>query len=607
MGYETYSHGLGNQSVTTQKKIFVRRYGLREPIDWDEDCDQQLFLMNKLWNCLVEIERHHRQAYFDLMKEDKEVADLSKKIDILMKEKAQIVEERNILRRKHKIRKAPGTMPLDEHLRKISEDLRALSIAAKEKRAIVRKLFRPRLDELTRQRLAAVKEARRNSGLWWSNYNEICRSYEHARRKVWRNGGKLHFRAFDGSGRFANQIQGGAPVEKLFDGSHVQVKIKPLPLEAYSHPSRGERRRLQRTKLTICIYTGADESGKRVRRTLTFPMTLHRPLPDDALIKEVIVKRYRQGARFYWSVSFTATCIGVAVDKHNSKRVCGIDLGWRKVENGLRVATIVASDDEVHHIVLPKVILQKLDYVDALKSRIDRAANELHTWLLQQLSRLDRLPEDIASCVNILPKPGHASQRALLQLVLRWRKVCPDFAKDINECLEQWRNQDKRWRNEMDNLRAKVLARRADFYRNEANLIAREFAVIGLEKLDLRRFAQRANDGEEKDRSFAEARLNRERAALSELRTWIEFQADKYASEIVLCSGESTRQCHCCGHINMPNSRNWKNIIWKCSACDIEWDQDVNAGYNLRNWVMGSSLALEEKAGYLDKKEITST
>jgi len=592
--------------VTTQKKIIVRRYGLREPIDWSEDCDQQLFLMNKLWNCLVEIERHHGQAYFDLMKEDKEVADLSEKIELLIKEKAQILADRNILRRKHKIRKSPCTVPLDERLRKISEDLRALSITAKEKRAVVRKLFRPKLDELSRQRLVAVKEARRNSGLWWSNYNEICRSYEHARRKAWRNGGKLHFRTFDGSGRFANQIQGGAPMAKLFDGSHTQVKIRPLPMEAYSHPSRGHRRRLQRTELSICVYTGVDESGKRFRRTLTFPMTMHRPLPDDALIKEVIVRRYRQGTRFYWSVSFTAIYTGTVVNGHKSHRVCGIDLGWRKVEKGLRVATIVASDDKVRHVVLPKVILQKLDYVDALKGKIDRAANELHTWLHQQRYQLGALPEDIAPYVNSLPMPGHASQRALLRLVLRWRDACPDFAKDIYERLEQWRKQDKRWRNEMDNLRAKVLARRADFYRNEANQIAREFAIIGMEELDLRRFAQRSTDGEEKNQSFAEARLNRERAALSELRTWIEFQAGKHAAEIVSCNGESTRQCHLCGYINTPDKRNWKNIIWRCSECDIEWDQDVNAGYNLRNWAMGSFSVMEEQTEFLDKEVTTS-
>lgn len=587
--------------MAAQKQVVVRRYGLREPLDWGDDCDQQLFLMNQLWNSLVEIERHHRKAYFDLMKEDRAVAELSEKIEVLNQEKQQILTERNSLRRKYQTRKAPGTAPLDERLREISVNLRELSITAKEKRAKARKQLRPQMEALTRQRLTAAKEARRNSGLWWGNYNAVCRGYEFARRRVWQRGGELHFRSFDGSGRFVNQIQGGMPVEKLFDGSHSQVKIIPLPIDAYSHPSRGERRRQQRTELTICVYTGVNEAGKRYRRTLTFPMIMHRPLPDNAVIKEVFVRRYRQGTDLNWSATITATCTGVVDGKHEGRHACGVDLGWRKVEDGLRVATIVGSDDEARYVVLPKAILQKLDYVDELRGRIYQAANEIRTWLVEMLDQLDGLPEVINSCVNSLHKHGQASQRALVRLALLWRDACPGFEKDIYERLEQWRKNDKRWRNEMDNLRTKALARRADFYRNEAKRIAREFAIIGLEELDLRRFAKRATNGEENNQFVTKIRLNRERAALSELRKWIEIQAAKHAAEIVQCSGESTLLCHCCGHVNTSTSKRWKDIVWQCEACGVEWDQDVNAGYNIRNWVMGSDVKLEEKAEFFNK------
>ena len=440
---------------------------------------------------------------------------------------------------------------------------------------------------LTQKRLVAVKEARRNSGLWWGNYNAVCRSYEFARRRAWKQGGELRFRSFDGIGRFVNQIQGGMPLSNLFEGSHSQVKIKPLPANAYSHPSRGERRRLQRTELTICVYTGVDENGKRFRRTLTFPMTMHRPLPDEAVIKEVFVRRFRRGTRFHWSANITATHPRQAQNEHKSCYACGIDLGWRKIEDGLRVATIVSSEDQVSHVVLPKVILQKLTYLDELKSRIDRAINELQVWFTKNLNLGDILPDVIAAGISKLLESKIPSPREFIKLALLWRDEYPCVATDALQRIERWRKQDKRLRNEMENLRAKVLARRADFYRNEAKRIAQQFSIIGMEELDLRRFALRSTNSNEKDHSIAEIRLNRERAALSELRKWIEIQAAKYNTEIIQVRGDSTRQCHCCGHVNSPKDRRWKEIVWQCESCGTKWDQDVNAGYNLRDWATG--------------------
>lgn len=125
--------------MAAQEHVVVYRYGLRDPIDWGDDCDQQLFLMNKLWNSLVEIEQQHRQAYFELMKEDSQVAEVSEQIELLSQDKKEAVAERNSLRKKYKTRNAPGTESLDKRLKEISETLRELSIKAKERRAKARK------------------------------------------------------------------------------------------------------------------------------------------------------------------------------------------------------------------------------------------------------------------------------------------------------------------------------------------------------------------------------------------------------------------------------------------------------------------------------------
>ena len=42
-------------------QIIVRQYGLLAPLNWDQDCQEQLWLQNKFWNRLVEIEAQYQE------------------------------------------------------------------------------------------------------------------------------------------------------------------------------------------------------------------------------------------------------------------------------------------------------------------------------------------------------------------------------------------------------------------------------------------------------------------------------------------------------------------------------------------------------------------
>ena len=43
--------------------IIIRNYGLLEPLDWDRDCDEELNLMDDLWNKLVDINEKYIGLY----------------------------------------------------------------------------------------------------------------------------------------------------------------------------------------------------------------------------------------------------------------------------------------------------------------------------------------------------------------------------------------------------------------------------------------------------------------------------------------------------------------------------------------------------------------
>jgi putative transposase len=56
------------------KEVIVRQYGLRPPLDWDDDAHEVLWLQNRLWNTLVEIDHEHNAQYRALIDGDPDVA-----------------------------------------------------------------------------------------------------------------------------------------------------------------------------------------------------------------------------------------------------------------------------------------------------------------------------------------------------------------------------------------------------------------------------------------------------------------------------------------------------------------------------------------------------
>lgn len=475
--------------------VVVRHYGLLPPIDWGQDCHEQLFLMNRLWNRLVEIEHEHRLE---------------------------------------------GAACEGEW-----EDLRTL----------------------TARRYAAVADARNSSGLWWGNYNAVCDAYRSARRGVLKTGAELRFHRFDGSGRFKNQIQRGMSAAELFSGGHSQVQVRPVSDAAFHHPARGERRRHQRTELTITVYVRG-----RIRRTLTFPMVMHREIPADAVIKDVVVARKRVGTRYEWSVSFLCVRPEAPKPMHPSPSGCGVDLGWRKCPEGLRVATVVGTDGlEPHHIVVPAWAVAQFARVEQLQAQLDNRLNAL--WETFKEWSFRDAPEAL---VNALPAKPIAGK--LAQLAIRWRDH-PLYGRERFSVLEAWRKWDKRKRLELGNLGGKIIRRRRELYRIEAKKLAERYAVIALEKFDLRTVALLETPDGTKNVLPTPARRQRHIACVSELRTWIGLQAAKAGAEIVLSSGASTATCQHCGAVNRPADR--AALKWVCDSCLATWDQDANAAANL--------------------------
>ncbi|RLB65745.1 MAG: transposase [Deltaproteobacteria bacterium] len=567
------------------KRFVIRQYGLLEPLNWDQDCAEHLYLKNKFWNTLVEIERDHRTAYRIVIDADEAVAEMNLKIQDIKDYIFAQDEQRKEARKQHRSKKGSHTKAFDEKMKELKGQVRELSPQAKELRQKVRDQAKEALGQLEQQRKEAVKKAYQDSGLWWSNYNDVIDRYNTARVRAMKTGTELKFHRFDGSGGFRCQIQGGMTVEELLSGRYNIAQIRMVDQGCFAELRGGLERKSKQSYgsrnykrgygvLSITVYTDKDEGGKHRRRMLDFAIILHRPLPVEATLKELRVVRKRIGTDFRWDVTFTFTEKAAPIVHTHPEKFCGIKLGWKAVKGGLRVATIFDGESKPSHIVMPQVIVDKLIYVEGLRARIDTMTNENYEWLLKQVN--EEAPKSLAEVFESLKRAKHPHPAKFAKMVGTWSNF-EGYLPDVFEKADLRQKMCRRLSLEHQNLRDKMLRRREDFYRCRAKEITEEFGVIVLDKMDLRWMATREKANGEPTELHPKARHTRNLAAISVLREWIVKQSAKTGAQINTLNIASSTICHKCGSKVKAGS----GIVRSCLSCGTSWDKDENAAINL--------------------------
>ena len=112
-----------------QWTIDVYQYGLLDPLDWDQDCQEHLWMQNTLWNQLVEIERSHTDEYRKVLAMDDIYATISAQIAARKAEQSELRAERRKLRQL--ARRNVDTPTIDVRLQELSREIQNLVAAAK--------------------------------------------------------------------------------------------------------------------------------------------------------------------------------------------------------------------------------------------------------------------------------------------------------------------------------------------------------------------------------------------------------------------------------------------------------------------------------------------
>jgi hypothetical protein len=279
----------------------------------------------------------------------------------------------------------------------------------------------------------------------------------------------------------------------------------------------------------------------------------------------------------------------------------GVNLGWKRVATGLRVATVVTSDGIVEHLILPNKWIRRWEHVQALHAAIDAAANDMHASARQHLADMPKWEAEAPALAGIseqdhrlLSRIKYAPKAPIRAMdALAWRlKDIPNlpFAAGIGTQIEAWRKENKRQTLEMDNLRQKIQRERQNLYRTFAARLADQAGAVVMDTSRLKRAARvRNEDGSDPELNDI-ARSQRVMAATHELRLAID-QAMKKRKGYVETYGDEINHCHTCG----SNNTSGDDLVTRaCSTCGSVYDVDVNAARNLLDTITAER---QRKAG----------
>lgn len=433
------------------------------------------------------------------------------------------------------------------------------------------------LKPLNAVRTALVRTARQQhaaDGLYWGNYLDVERNYKTARKTA---AHRLSFKRPVPEGAVSVWFQKGLPSQEVWDGDS-RFSVDRVHEDAWVSPIRGERRRLSRTHGRLRV--GSD--GPRHPLYVEFDMVMHRPLPSEGVVRHVSLVRRRVGPGVKYALMVTVDESALPLPQAAEGLVLGVDLGWRLMEEKVRVGYVATEDGQFRRdLVLPDRVMGGFAQLHGLGSVRDNLFNGAKARLREALKTL-KTPDWLRSETTTLAL--WRSKRRLAVLVSLWRGQRFDGDAEVFANLDAWLKRDRHlWRWEED-LRDQLLRHRREVYRLWAKELANMASTVVLEDFDLRGVI-----GDDEELPIP-ARMRTE-AAVSTLRDCIEAACRARGVKTLRVDPKNTtQQCHQCANLMQFDAR--KEVRVQCPHCGSQWDQDDNAARNLASMSGGGLRAV---------------
>jgi transposase len=552
--------------------IKVYRYGLLAPTENAHLVGEQMWLAHRYQNTLIEIERARRAALRAVYVAHGDVAAMTAVCQAATAEVARLYRDAKAARSQSRKRQIPSEIGdalkvAKEASREAQARLRAARLAIKTDPSVV--ASREQIEE----RAAWLRRnARAYCGVYWGTYLGIESAVSQTAKMPLYDGSEPNdprFSRWEHEGTVGVQLQGGLAGAGAMrcDDTRLRIEVGTAPKGVDPTSRRSATRRYMVLAMRV-------DSDGRDPVWARWPMKMHRPLPDDAVIKWAHVHRRRRGPHDEWSVTLTIETS--AARPAAPTGAVGIDLGWRSLDtDGIRVAAWHGSDGRSGTLVLSEWDLSRLEKANDLRSirdkKFDAARAALSTWL-----------ENACVPAWFHEATAHLVQwksiERLMGLVRRWKGSRFGGDDAAYEALEAWRYNDHHlWAWEAHQ-RVRALRNRREIYRVFAARMAREYHTVVLEDWNISKIAKRpAVDEETVADGNKNSRTARQSVAVSELRLAL-THAFGARVEKVPCAF-TTRDCHACGSVESWDQA--AELVHTCSSCGVVWDQDANAAQNL--------------------------
>lgn len=549
----------------------VYRYGLLAPEgETAETVRKHIRLAHEYRNTLVEIDRQERAEIRALQTSHGSIPalDAAAKAAIQAREAAYAAVKAS--KAQSRSRKVPEPLAAQYDLAKqaaqaAAADLRQARLALKSDASVSAKR-----DEISMRYSEKRKAARAASGIYWGSYLRVEAADQAARRTtpMWRGAdpSDVRFARWRGDGGVAVQIQSGPAPHELHKNNFCRIETRAAPARADKQSKRSAKRRYA----TLLVRIGSDDERQAI--WARFPMVMHRPLPDDAHISWVTVTRKMIGPREEWAALFTVKYEQDKRPRPPAEPVnrIGVDLGWRKMQDGsIRVASWRTDSGQHGTLLLDPDMISQAEKAEGLRRTRDENLNATRCLLVERIKSLT-LPSWFPNNVW-----QWRSQARFAALTRRWKDNRFPGDDVAYAEMEAWRYHDYHlWQWETSQ-RTKALRHRLDFYRVFAARMARTYTGLVIEDWDMRDTAEKP-DAHEQEGDNEQARSNRVKSAVSELRRAL---VQAFVNVAKVPAAYTTQTCSACGAIEKWDQA--AQLEHTCSACGAHWDQDDNAAKNL--------------------------
>ena len=540
-------------------------YGCRkEPIAGLDAALDQMERRVQLWNRFVAIEREIRRRARSLLIDEGEQRGIRELRIKIASFRTSILE-----RRKTNGQNAIAIEDLRKLIVASQNELAALLARAKLNRRQRFMRSRTALNQLQEERAGQVKQAQRDSKLYWCNYDDVRHAYEVARVRVMKEGTELREHPWNGSGRVSVRFQRGLPVRTAFTRRGLRLQIDPVSDEAWTSPVRSVRRNLSRSKVRIRIASTPEHQPV----WFEIPVVIHRPLPADGMIRSAALIRERVALIWRYRLIVTVACANPPSCVSAERPSIALDLGWRLTPEGLRVAFWADTLGSHGELVIPLSDISEFTKVGELWSVLDKQLAQIRGTLLTWRGA-NQVPEALVPHFDGVAE--RESRDGVLRLLDAWQEHRIGGDSEVFEKLLWWRDKHIHLWTWAVNLRDQLTRKRLELFRRFAAVVVKKYGTVFLEQFDLRWFSRTAPPEIQRTPISGKYRVI---AAPGILRQVIENACRRTGVRLErIKARNTTRACHLCGRIEEWDAA--RQIVHTCS-CGAMWDQDYNAAVQI--------------------------